>query len=609
MLGKSIKKALIIIYTIIAFMAAILPQKYYCDALVVMIAVFLTAVIVISKGNGIQHNLRNVNILAVSFLSALFFLMTSYTQICRQLYLPLIHVLGGNTGLSLFAEIVLGAIFFSAVFVIIKAVFPHFKDNPAFVPDETFDGSARSMISVTCKSMLPAAVMALIFVIGGYDGFSFPDTLTVHNQVVLKLYSDWHTISYLLFVKLCRSLFPFLNVNSDFSVVVIQSLIYLAICGYAAASIYKYSGSRRAVRYYTIVLCMVFVPFLYLCHIVKDVPFSMLLFAFSIATFNFVNEKRHNIRSYCIVGILGLSAALFRHFAVVVVIVTGVILIICELVKYIKSKKVNGTKFPIWAGLIVVIPAIGYFFIVQVIGFGVFKAEKNPAYVTYTMPIYMTAAMYSNLGPNNFSSDDLQLMEELGPLDKWQSGYKSNIYWADTVTRNWGVFGNNINKVDNGYGMKIVKLNLKLFKSHPVQYIKCITDMSSIVWQIARPSDGYEWCPVKEATVGYEQGYANVKENTMSSITETMATASCKVPLVRTILWRGGIWLFLLVLVSVGFVAGKRGKNVLALLPLFLFLASLFISIPSQDPRYILATIEAGPFFAIQALSKPLQKG
>ena len=110
--------------------------------------------------------------------------------------------------------------------------------------------------------------------------------------------------------------------------------------------------------------------------------------------------------------------------------------------------------------------------------------------------------------------------------------------------------------------------------------------MSSIIWEIATPIDGYEWVPIavrNEEVELWENGeyrYLQIKPSFLTEPVNRLSKATHSQPVWNAVCWRGGIHIFALLAAGALLMKKKRHGELLAL-------ALLFLSIPAQDPRYI----------------------
>jgi len=136
-------------------------------------------------------------------------------------------------------------------------------------------------------------------------------------------------------------------------------------------------------------------------------------------------------------------------------------------------------------------------------------------------------------------------------------------------------------------------LNLKYVFIHPTVYFTAFFDMSSIIWEIATPIDGYEWAPIvirNEEVEQWENGtyrYLQVKPGFFTEPVHRLSKATHNQPVWNAVCWRGGIHIFALLAAGALLVKKKRKEELLVLVPSFIMAGLLFLSIPAQDPRYI----------------------
>ncbi len=317
----------------------------------------------------------------------------------------------------------------------------------------------------------------------------------------------------------------------------------------------------------------------------------MMMFGFAVSIFNFITKEKPSKKEYVLLVVLGIGAAMFRHMADVVVLVSFVAVGIYRFFAYKKDFK-NAVKI-VALGLI---PFVLTSFMTNIVGIKMLKAEENPSYVTYTVPIYMAVAVTDKVGKDNVDGELVDTLESIMPVEEWCSYYESNIYWADTVTRTWGSVGDRVNQFDDEFLSNVLKGNFKLLASHPVEYITCLFNITSIVWEISTPLDGYEW----STSNAYNNTHVMFNGAYMVSWSTVLSTEWN--PFLSTFMWRGGIWIFTALLASAIMIKKKRANEIITIVPIVIYAASLMISCPAQDPRYVLSFMEVGLFYMIAAL-------
>ncbi len=211
----------------------------------------------------------------------------------------------------------------------------------------------------------------------------------------------------------------------------------------------------------------------------------------------------------------------------------------------------------------------------------------NEEYVKYSVPVSMAGAVASK---ETLDAEDIAVLEEIMPLEKWQSCYDK--YYADSLSRTWGAIGDDALKLrDKDFQKKILLLNAKFLFKYPVTYLTAYFDMTSIIWEMGTPADGYEWIPVTiySSALDNYPGLAElqIQSNLSTRIQQNFFGHSDQIPVWSSICWRGGFSIFVLLVCSCLLIKKKRSRELLALLPALLLTGILFLANPSQDPRYI----------------------
>lgn len=390
--------------------------------------------------------------------------------------------------------------------------------------------------------------------------------------------SDWHTIGYLLFVKLCYKIYP-----SIYVVNIVQCIMWQVINWCALSLLDRDCEGQKPMVLYTMIAIMFFTPYYYLQIMYKDVVFSMCLFATTLFLIYYI--KTENIKKY--IGVLGFLAmsgvAVFRHAGLVPVVIT----LLCLIINYARKNK---RKCFMALGYMVLI--ILTYHGVLTVGDKVLHAEKKPEYITYSNPIYMiSVASHENI---TFEQEDIDVLEKIMPIAEWGEYY--NKYWVDDVSRDWGKIGSeHMKKIEeeiqnNHFGRKLILINGKLFLRHPVFYITHLMDPSSIIWEIATPNDGYDM-----ACVGAEEN-EDIIYNNVYKMTHGYGIWLHSMPIIKDICFRGGFFLFIIICVIVLWGLEGNIELVFSLFPVLIVDILLLITTPAQDPRYVLGTMEIGCF-------------
>ena len=473
---------------------------------------------------------------------------------------------------------VLAAAGFISVFSIVSILF-----SCEIKPDV-----AQNNIHITKKRALAIFVfVSVIFVLSNHNGWSYPDYMRVWNDVHAERWNEWHTIGYLLFVKVASMIWDNMSVVS-----VLQTAIWLFVNSRALRILEK-KNSRLGIILYTAISLALYIPFVYLQAMVKDAIFSICLFGMGVAIYPLIEQKEAKRTDWLMLFAFSLGVSLFRHGGLYVVILSLIILLL------IRREQGKRKDIP---GLITIGSVIlGYLLIVIIIGRVWLHADPNPKYIKYSVPFYMAGELVAD-DEVQIDDEDMLFLETFADIDTWKQSHSK--YWADPVAREYGMLGSSIvNKDESTYGMQLIKFNLKYFLRYPLKYIQYYGDITSILWEIARPSDGYEWGPIEGMAIDYDQGIFGAYVNGFTVLTRTISNFTGKLPILRTVIWRGGFMQFCYLLCLCYLILRKKIKYIMVAIPVILFHASLYLSIPSQDPRYVLGLVELFPFFSMIVFS------
>lgn len=579
--GKAIPKTDVLTMLLLLFQIVftlVISNKYICDATVFSILFSGISVFLIMSGKDKPEINTKQKIYAVLF-SVLYLFMLSIFDIINFTVFPFSQKSAVRTVLifALSLAIILGFYTFTIY------LFGFFmKEKKPLKPSE-------ESANLKLYYRIIIAVSLVFFIVGGF-GFSTADAQTIYYIASHNIWNEWHTLPYELLVKIGLMLF-----SKDFylfPVILFHFVGWCFISFYAINSLYDEFKNTKVLKIYTAASCLIFTPFFFIMIAFKDTVFSMFLYSFAISIFNFIRKDQLTKKEWICLALNATLASLFRHAAIEVVAVS---LILILLIRFIKDKsKKDILKYV----CIILTPIIIYTGIVTGIGQGVLHATKNPEYVKYTVPLYLSAAVAEKTG-DNFEKENVEVLEEIMPLEEWKEAYNENTYWADTVSRTWGGIGKRVYNIGNEYGKKILKMNASMLVHHPKEYLESFMEISSVIWRISNPKNcivfNHEW-KIFSNTDSYRKSVAG-------DIVGEFADYTMKNPLTDAVLWRGGIWI-LFALFSSYVLAKKRRKDMmLIILPVVIFAATLFVSIPAQDPRYILSFIEVETFYGVVAFS------
>ncbi len=431
---------------------------------------------------------------------------------------------------------------------------------------------------------------AILFLAANYPFRPSPDAMTVYDGIMARNWSDWHPIGYVTFVRLCMFLASPVACH-PFASCIVQTVLWLLTFHLLCGILYRCTGSARAVNLYRIANLVIFVPLMYLGIMYKDVLYSMCVLGFCAELYLFLRHKERGRKDFILITLFSIGVSLFRHMGIVTTVFPLLVLAV-----YFCLKK-NGQ----WKKLIIsaVFTFLAFFTVTNVYGSGILHMQKNPDYVKYTVPLYLIGNLSSG-HPELFTEEDRQLMEEMMPYEDWVAAYNLDTYWADNLARDSRIVKERIYRVDEAYGREILKLNFRLLFRSPSAWTSALFRITSIVWQIGRPADGYEWTAagyyVPEDRPDLADRQLVTTEKAITGYLGGLQYYLEEQPLLSFIYYRGGIWAFILIFLGVVLLLKRKPEFLICLLPPALITAMLMITCPSQDPRFVLPAMETAMF-------------
>lgn len=587
-----IKKSLLtaieifLIISIIPFL--LISNTFVGNSVCLSLMVIILAVVLLfyAEYKNIKVILNKKEIIASFILSLLFVIMISIFDILGSRFFKISSLADVYPKAVAYEVWIWSRIFylpgvFISVFICIWSCM-HYAMSPK--TENYINELAERRYYIICLAVI--TVVSVAYLSSAYPGLWIQDDVSgVWSHVCERKWNDWHTLGYELFVWICSIFF-----KGTFAVNVVQTLLWILLNGYILKILQE--ESNRTMKIYTFILVITTLPFAYLGVMYKDVVFSMGMLAVTAGIYHVVRSKKIRIMDIITIAIGGMFASLCRHAGNIAVILALVIALIYFVLKKYKD------IYKRWIGIVVFQIAIYLF--VNTILMSALNVTENPEYVMYSMPMAaISAAAHEGVG---FDKKDTAELEKVMPIEDWAECY--NKYWADDISRGWGKIGyERITKVsdmidDEGYGKKLLRINMKLLVHHPYIYIKSIFDMNNIIWKMGTPNDGYVWsvCNVKEnADIKYLSSYTYIKP--WFDFVDRM-------PVTKALFCRGGAALFLIIFSGVVHLLKKKKYFLFTLIPILLYDCMLMITIPAQDSRYILPGIECALFFIAVTFGK-----
>ena len=225
-------------------------------------------------------------------------------------------------------------------------------------------------------------------------------------------------------------------------------------------------------------------------------------------------------------------------------------------------------------------------------------ANKKDYYVKYTIPAYMIGSYMSD----GYEFDNIDELEKYITKEEWILYYDK--YWADSLSRKWFLLDKVENMEKYDLGPVFIRTNLKMLLDNPFKYIVELSHIDSLLFEISTPIDGYDWAPVKNHSGQYDQINELSSNNLFHITTNAIENFTGKLEVIKDILWRGGFYQFVYLIYIGMMILDKNKKKVLILIPIIITNLLLYISMPSQDPRFILPMIIIYPLVTVLTFTK-----
>ena len=461
-----------------------------------------------------------------------------------------------------------------------------------YASDTAFQHIGKSPVYA---AIIPITLLSIFIISGCFPGVFSSDSMSNWVDVSVNAFSDWHPVTYLYILKVIQRIF-----GTPFPLVLLQTLLWILANQYALYLLEKYSPIKGGDILYTAFSIIMLYSYRALGNIEKDTLWNIGLFLFCIILFDFI-KAQESLRWYKILLFLiaaGIVSTI-RHMGNLIVILSLLALAFYEWKIHGREYKTRMKQVVSVLLFSIIIPIL----LVNILGSYILHMTPNENYVKYSVPISMAGAVASK---ENLEQEDIEILEEVMPIEKWRDCYDK--YYADSLSRTWGAIGEDALKFrDKDFQKDILLLNAKFLVKYPVTYLTAYFDMTSIIWEMGTPSDGYEWIPITIYSSALDQypGYSDlqIKPTFSTTIQQNFFGIYDQFPIWSSICWRGGFSVFVLLVCSSLLVKKKRAPELLALFPALLLTVVLFLANPSQDPRYIDSYHMLMCFFLISASS------
>ncbi len=462
---------------------------------------------------------------------------------------------------ALFAGIVLGALLF---YLLYRWLTP-LRLRAAAVKREPVPWRRFALYAM-------APVLACVLsCIALFPGIFSVDSLSQLRQAMGETgYNAWHPLGHtLLFFSL-----PFQLTGQIVSVTVAHLLFYCFTWAYLFSSMEGMGLPRRWLL--PLGALIVFIPTnLFMSMAMwKDIPFSG---AGAMLTVNFVKLYRDKSLVWRLPFLLGTGSLMgllmiLRHNGPIIVPVIAVLLLIVH-------------RRTFWRALIPVGVAAAFFLCVQWVGFGLLHAKPNPEGMPYRWFTQIAGGILANNG--EASEEDLQKLDTIMPRYAWSQYY--NAYLNDPLINIPGV---KVQLTMGEHKRELVSATLSLALKNPRKAINAELYITELTWRILPKG------PIN--VIGYKNRLDDyglqINQDTAlfrlwHDAMEFFRTSWLRVPFVSQ-----GLYFFLtVVLFCLAILRRRTWDAALCFAPVLLNVMSLWVSIPSQDYRYVYMTVLAFP--------------
>jgi hypothetical protein len=394
-----------------------------------------------------------------------------------------------------------------------------------------------------------------------------PDSISQWKEALgIEPLSDWHPAFHTLIIRLIINIYP-----SPSLVAIVQMIFGAAVIASFLIFLIKYYGMSHKMAIFVAVLFSstpnngVNIVTLW-----KDIPYTISLLWLTLLLARLVTQKRSFAYSWLNLFFLSISLAfvyLFRHNGLVPFICSIVFLLIWVLMK--KNYKLI---FSIAGALIIVLCIKG-------IIYPTLKVIPNPPGVQYAAPVHgIASAVYYG---GELSQETQSFMEGIMPKEEWKRLY--NPYSADPY-----IFDNPYNfttKISQYSASKIVYMYIDTLIKNPGIVLSDRLNGLNLLWDFSQPQFAYN-NKFSNGVFDNSLGLTRHK-NRLTSLFSKILDFSGENPLLNVIIWRGGVYLILLLITSYYCIIRKLHAFWVLVIPCVTNILSLIVSMAWQDYRYV----------------------
>lgn len=415
--------------------------------------------------------------------------------------------------------------------------------------------------------IIPFLIFSIVLYIYNPGILSY-DSYNQLNQISSGNFENWHPFFHTFIEMLCLKVW-----NSPVSIAFFQILVFSSIW----TAICKYNRKKNTKKeFFTQILITFFIVVnpinsIYSITLWKDILFSysVLLFAFLI---EIMVDKDFKVSKKFILFIAFVMAfmAKIRHNGLYVAVI---MLIILTIILYLKNKKKSK--------IFLVFPIMFIIFMLLFSSLDKIYNVKDNEKSAINTKIMHILGFYEAKG--FIDEKDNKLLSKIIDTNELKEEY--NAYFLDPI---YNVTDNNM---ANKYQKDIIKMSIKYSVKHPIDFLKYSFKSSTIVWQIVCPDDmigGVFYTNINSVNNTANITAKNIDENFYKNF-DKIINNTLNNEFSNTIFYSSALYFYITLLIVIINIFKYKNciKSLLIILPNFLSILIVAVSIPVQDTRYL----------------------
>lgn len=412
---------------------------------------------------------------------------------------------------------------------------------------------------------LPSLLVSMSFLIAFYPGAMTPDSLAQWDQALTHKYTDWHPVVHTMLLSVLLSVW-----ESPAVIALFQMILIGATVGFAGWSLEQARIPKPFIWIVLVLFAVSPVHSISSITLWKDVAYSAALLLFTLLMFRIVRTSGRVLTNWSFISLYALTGFMvmfFRHNGFpVFIIVTFFVLVMYR---------------SYWVKLVPV--AVGMILIYQIVVHPVYTAldvYPSDAQEMLSIPTQQIAAIVTEDG--EMTEKQVDYVNRIFPIDKWHEKY--NPYSVDSIKFSWGDYDRFTIYDDWG---RYARTYAQLVKQNPDIAASALFKQTSLIWQINEPEDGYTSKYTTHIYRNNEYGLENriLSEPLKMRAFHYLKNADESIPF----LWRPAFYTALALLFTYITYLRNNWRAWLLLLPVALNTGAVFVGLPAQDFRYLLA--------------------